>query len=92
MTGIIAGFVILFLLSAFFSGAETSITATGTGKLRTLQEQGKYKFLNSTFQWLIGDTQEALTICLISNNEDKERDMRALQEEITAKILGRAER
>ena len=68
MTGIIAGFVVLFLLSAFFSGAETSITATGTGKLRTLQEQGKYKFLNSTFQWLIDDTQEALTVCLISNN------------------------
>ena len=68
MTGIILGFVILFLLSAFFSGAETSITATGTGKLRTLQEQGKYKFLNSTFQWLIDDTQEALTVCLIANN------------------------
>ena len=68
MAGIIAGFIILFILSAFFSGAETSITATGTGKLRTLQEQGKYKFLNSTFQWLIDDTQEALTVCLISNN------------------------
>jgi len=68
MTGIILGFVVLFLLSAFFSGAETSITATGTGKLRTLQEQGKYKFLNSTFQWLIDDTQEALTVCLIANN------------------------
>ena len=68
MAGVIAGFVILFLLSAFFSGAETSITATGTGKLRTLQEQGKYKFLSSTFQWLIDDTQEALTVCLISNN------------------------
>ena len=68
MAGIILGFVILFLLSAFFSGAETSITATGTGKLRTLQEQGKYKFLNSTFQWLIDDTQEALTVCLIANN------------------------
>ena len=68
MTGIILGFVVLFLLSAFFSGAETSITATGTGKLRTLQEQGRYKFLNSTFQWLIDDTQEALTVCLISNN------------------------
>ncbi|MBQ6738286.1 MAG: HlyC/CorC family transporter [Synergistaceae bacterium] len=65
---IILGFVILFFLSAFFSGAETSITATGTGKLRTLQEQGKYKFLNSTFQWLIDDTQEALTVCLIANN------------------------
>ena len=68
MSGVIIGFVVLFLLSAFFSGAETSITATGTGKLRTLQEQGKYKFLNSTFQWLIDDTQEALTVCLISNN------------------------
>ncbi len=65
---IVAGFVILFFLSAFFSGAETSITATGTGKLRTLQEQGKYKFLNSTFQWLIDDMQEALTVCLIANN------------------------
>ena len=68
MAGIILGFVILFLLSAFFSGAETSITATGTGKLLALQEQGKYKFLNSTFQWLIDDTQEALTVCLIANN------------------------
>ena len=68
MAGVIAGFVILFLLSAFFSGAETSITATGTGKLRTLQEQGKYKFLSSTFQWLIDDMQEALTVCLIANN------------------------
>ena len=65
---IILGFLILFLLSAFFSGAETSITATSTSKLRTLQEQGKYKFLNSTFQWLINDAQEALTVCLISNN------------------------
>ncbi len=68
MTGIILSFVILFLLSAFFSGAETSITTTGAGKLRTLQEQDEYKFLNSTFQWLIDDTQEALTVCLISNN------------------------
>lgn len=68
MAGIIAGFIVLFFLSAFFSGAETSITATGTGKLRTLQEQGRYKFLNSTFQWLIDDTQEALTVCLIANN------------------------
>ncbi|MBQ7216529.1 MAG: HlyC/CorC family transporter [Synergistaceae bacterium] len=68
MTEIVIGFVVLFLLSAFFSGAETSITATGRGKLRTLQEQGKYKFLNSTFQWLIDDTQEALTVCLIANN------------------------
>ena len=68
MTEIVLGFVVLFLLSAFFSGAETSITATGTGKLRTLQEQGRYKFLNTTFQWLIDDTQEALTVCLIANN------------------------
>ena len=68
MAAIILGFIVLFLLSAFFSGAETSITATGTGKLRTLQEQGKYKFLNSTFQWLIDDMQEALTVCLIANN------------------------
>ena len=68
MAAIILGFIVLFLLSAFFSGAETSITATGTGKLRKLQEQGKYKFLNSTFQWLIDDMQEALTVCLIANN------------------------
>ena len=68
MAGIIAGFIVLFLLSAFFSGAETSITATGTGKLKALQEAGKYRFLNSTFQWLIDDTQEALTVCLIANN------------------------
>ena len=68
MAEIIAGFVVLFLLSAFFSGAETSITATGTSKLLTLQEQGRYKFLHSTFQWLINDTQEALTVCLIANN------------------------
>ena len=65
---IAAGFTALFFLSAFFSGAETSITSTGTGKLRTLIETGKYRFLNSTFQWLIDDTQEALTVCLIANN------------------------
>ncbi len=68
MLGVIIGFVALFLLSAFFSGAETSITTTGTGKLRTLQEQDKYKFLHSTFQWLIDDEQQALTVCLICNN------------------------
>ena len=68
MTEIVIGLIVFLFLSAFFSGAETSITATGTGKLRTLQEQGKYKFLNSTFQWLIDDTQEALTVCLIANN------------------------
>ncbi len=68
MLGVIIGFVALFLLSAFFSGAETSITTTGTGKLRTLQEQDKYKFLHSTFQWLIDDEQQVLTVCLICNN------------------------
>ncbi|MBQ9904289.1 MAG: HlyC/CorC family transporter [Synergistaceae bacterium] len=68
MGGLIAGFVVLFLLSAFFSGAETSITSTGTGKLKALQEEGKYHFLRSTFQWLIDDTQKALTVCLIANN------------------------
>ncbi len=68
MPEIIIGFVVLFFLSAFFSGAETSITATGTGKLRTFIETGKYRYLNSTFQWLIDDTQEALTVCLIANN------------------------
>ena len=68
MTGTITALAVLLLLSAFFSGAETSITATGTGKLLTLKEQGRYKFLNSTFQWLIDDTQEALTVCLIANN------------------------
>ncbi|MBQ7578262.1 MAG: HlyC/CorC family transporter [Synergistaceae bacterium] len=68
MLWIILGFAGLFFLSAFFSGAETSITATGAGKLRSLQESGKYKFLNSTFQWLIDDTQEALRVCLIANN------------------------
>ena len=68
MPEIIIGFAVLFFLSAFFSGAETSITATGTGKLRTFIETGKYRYLNSTFQWLIDDTQEALTVCLIANN------------------------
>ncbi len=68
MTGIILSFVALFLLSAFFSGAETSITTTGTTRIRTLQEQGKYNFLNPIFQWLINDPQEALTVCLIANN------------------------
>ena len=68
MAGVIAGFAVLFILSAFFSGAETSITSTGTGRIHALQEQGKYHFLRSTFQWLIDDTQEALTVCLIANN------------------------
>ncbi len=59
-------FVILFLLSAFFSATETSITMTGKGKLMLLQE--KKPFISSTLQWLINDVQEALTVCLISNN------------------------
>ena len=59
-------FIVLFLLSAFFSASETSITVTGKGRLMLLQE--KKPLINSTLQWLINDVQEALTVCLISNN------------------------
>lgn len=59
-------FLLLFLLSAFFSGAETAITTTGKGKLLLLQE--RRPFLGSTLQWLIDDVQEALMVCLIANN------------------------
>ncbi|MCR5346852.1 MAG: hemolysin family protein [Fretibacterium sp.] len=59
-------FLLLFLLSAFFSGAETAITTTGRGKLLLLQE--RRPFLGSTIQWLIDDVQEALMVCLIANN------------------------
>ena len=59
-------FLVLFLLSAFFSGAETSITTLGRGKLLLLQE--RRPFLRGTFQWLIDDVQEALMVCLIANN------------------------
>ncbi|MBQ9565425.1 MAG: HlyC/CorC family transporter [Synergistaceae bacterium] len=59
-------FLALFLLSAFFSGAETSITTLGRGKLLLLQE--RRPFLRATFQWLIEDVQEALMVCLIANN------------------------
>ena len=89
MAGIISGFLILFLLSAFFSGAETSITATGTSKLLMLSEQGKYKFLNSVFQWLINDTQEALTVCLIANNVVNIA-LSALASGLALKIFGQA--
>ncbi|MBQ7561822.1 MAG: HlyC/CorC family transporter [Synergistaceae bacterium] len=84
---IISSFIILFLLSAFFSGAETSITATGTSKLLSLQERGKYRFLNSTFQWLINDTQEALRVCLIANNVVN-ISLSALASSITLEIFG----
>ena len=84
---IISSFIILFLLSAFFSGAETSITATGTSKLLSLQERGKYRFLNSTFQWLIDDTQEALRVCLIANNVVN-ISLSALASSITLEIFG----
>ena len=59
-------FLLLFLLSAFFSGAETSITTTGRGRLNLLQE--RHSLLGSTLQWLSDDVQEALTVCLIANN------------------------
>ncbi len=74
-------------MSAFFSGAETSITATGTSKLLSLQERGKYRFLNSTFQWLIDDTQEALRVCLIANNVVN-ISLSALASSITLEIFG----
>lgn len=63
-------FIVLFLLSAFFSASETSITMTGKGKLRLLKEKEKRPFviMQSTLQWLIDDVQEALTVCLIANN------------------------
>jgi CBS domain containing-hemolysin-like protein len=62
------GFFLLFLLllSAFFSSAETAITAAGRGKLLALQE--RHPFQRRFFQWLVGDTQRALTITLVSNN------------------------
>ncbi|MDR1379799.1 MAG: hemolysin family protein [Synergistaceae bacterium] len=58
--------VILLVLSAFCSAAETAITTAGRGKLLALQ--GARPFYKSLFQWLIDDIQGALTLCLIANN------------------------
>ena len=56
----------LIICSAFFSSAETAITAAGRGKLLALQERHPYQ--RRFFQWLVGDVQRALTITLVSNN------------------------
>jgi putative hemolysin len=55
----------LIICSAFFSSAETAITAAGRGKLLALQERHPYQ--RRFFQWLVGDVQRALTITLVSN-------------------------
>ncbi|MDR2174524.1 MAG: hemolysin family protein [Synergistaceae bacterium] len=60
------GLAVLLLLSAFCSASETAITTVGRTRLLALQETKQ--FYKSLFQWLLGDIQRVLTLCLISNN------------------------
>jgi len=57
---------VLLLTSAFCSASETAITKTGRGRLLALQEARP--FYGRLLQWLIDDTQRALTLTLIVNN------------------------
>lgn len=58
--------IILLLFSVLFSSSETAITAIGRGKLLALQERNPAR--KKSIEWLLGDTQRALTVILIGNN------------------------
>jgi CBS domain containing-hemolysin-like protein len=62
----LVGLIVLLFLSAFCSASETAITTVGRTRLLALQETKP--FYKSLFQWLLGDIQRVLTLCLISNN------------------------
>lgn len=59
-------FIALFLLSAFFSATETAITTAGRSRLQVMQDE--HPFFRSMLVWLTDGVQDALTVCLISNN------------------------
>lgn len=59
--------VFCLVLSGIFSASETSITATGRGKLLAIREKrpaGRARAIS----WLIEDIHRALTVTLIGNN------------------------
>ena len=65
----ITSFFILFLLlviSALCSAAETSITAIGHGRIIALKEE--FRWYAIFLDWILKDAQNALTVCLITNN------------------------
>ena len=58
--------LVLLILSFFFSGTETSITAVGRGKLLALSDLHPPR--RGLLSWLLGNTQRALTVTLVGNN------------------------
>ncbi len=58
--------IILILLSAFFSSAETALTMANRIRIRTLAEEGDKKAL--LLQKVLGKQQKMLTSILIGNN------------------------
>ncbi|HCL78610.1 MAG TPA: HlyC/CorC family transporter [Synergistaceae bacterium] len=57
--------VLLLLLSAFFSAADTAISSSGKGKILALIE--KYPYKRSALNWLLADVQKVLTVLLLLN-------------------------
>ena len=64
--GILLVLLLCLLLSFFFSGTETSITAVGRGKLLALSDLHPPR--RGLLSWLLGNTQKALTVTLVGNN------------------------
>lgn len=62
-------YLLLFclILSGVFSASETSITATGKGKLLAIKEK-KPSNKAKSITWLVEDIHRALTVTLIGNN------------------------
>ena len=61
-----ATIVILIVLSAFFSSAETALTTVNKIRIHSLAEQGNKRAV--TLEKVIADTGKLLTTVLIGNN------------------------
>ena len=59
--------ILCLILSGVFSASETSITATGRGKLLAIKER-KPPSKSKAISWAIEDIHRALTVTLIGNN------------------------
>jgi len=66
ISGSIFLLAVMLVLSVYFSATETSITATGKGKLRALSEE--YPYRKKAFLWLANNTAKAINVTLIGNN------------------------
>lgn len=57
---------VLLFFSAFYSAAETAITAAGRARLLSLKEQ--YGYLSRFVDWVLEERQQVLSTILIANN------------------------